>query len=86
MVRSENIVTSRPEDGALSDLVPSLQVPEPTALAEVSDQVYETVLRKEVHHSLDLQAHRLVEVHVQVPKDYGVLETFQGLLQVRQVL
>ena len=36
-VRSENVVTSRPEDGYLLDLGPSLQVPEPTALAEVAD-------------------------------------------------
>ena len=44
--------TSWPEDGALSDLVPSLQVPKPMALVEVAAQVYETVLHKEVCHSL----------------------------------
>ena len=67
-------------------MVPSLQVPEPTALAEVADQVYETVLRKEVCHFLAPLDPHLVEVHVQVHKDDGFLETFQGFLQVRQVL
>ena len=83
-VRSENEVTSRPEDGYLLDLGPSLQVPEPTSLAEVADQVYDTILRKEVCHYMALRD--LVEVHVQVPKDNGVLETFQVLLQVWHVM
>ena len=65
------------------DLATSLQVPEPMALAEVADQVYETVLRKEIRHLLSPRAPCLVEVHVQVPKDDGFLEKFQGLLQVR---
>ena len=51
-VRSENLVTSHSEDSYMPDLGPSVQVPEPTALAEVSDQVYETILCKEVLHSL----------------------------------
>ena len=67
-------------------LVPSLQVPEPTALVEVAYQVYEIVLLKEVRHSLDPQDPRLLEFLFQVPKDDGVLETFQGLFQVHQVL
>ena len=86
LVWSENVVTSRPEDGFLPDLGPSLQVQEPTALEEMVDQVYETVLHEEVHQLLYLWDIRLVEVHIQVPKDDGVLEKFQGLLQVRQVL
>ena len=85
LVRSKNIVTSRPEGGVLLELVPSIQVPEPTALAEVADQVYETVLHKEIRHSLAPLAPCLVEVHVQFPKDNGVLKTFHDLLQVRQV-
>ena len=52
----------------------------------MADQVYETVLRKEVRHSLAPQTTCLFKVRVQFPKDNGVLETFQGLLQVRQVL
>ena len=79
------MVTSRPEDSSLPDFVPSLQVPEPTALAKLADQVYETVLSEEVYHLLSLQVPRLVEVYVQFPKDDGVLETFQDLLQVRKV-
>ena len=43
---SDNVVTSRPEDGSLSDLGTSLQVPEPTTLAEVAYQVDETVLHE----------------------------------------
>ena len=85
-VQSENVVTSRPEDGSLPDLEPSLQVLGLTALVEVADQVYETVLREEVRHLLDPQAPFLVKVHVQVPNGNGVLETFEGLLQVWQVL
>ena len=79
-VRSENIVTSRPEDGSLTNLGTSIQVPEPTALAEVADQVYETVLHEEVYHLLVPRNPHQVEVHVQDPKDDGVLETFQVLL------
>ena len=48
--RSENVVTSQLEDIYLMELGPIIQVPEPTTLAEVVDQVYETVLREEVHH------------------------------------
>ena len=84
--RSENVVTYLPEDGSLPDLGPIHQVLEPKALAEVADQVYETVLRKEVRHSLAPQDPRLFKVHVHVPKYDGFLETFQGLLQVRQVI
>ena len=86
LVRYENVVTSRLEGVSQLDLGPSLQVPEPTALAEVADQVYETILREEVRHSLAQQAPRFAEVHVQVPEDNGFPEALQGLLQVRQVL
>ena len=55
-------------------------------MAEVAYQVYEILLREEVRHLLSPQDPRLVEVHVQVPHDDGFLETFQGVLQVRQVL
>ena len=85
-VRSENVVTSRPEDGYLLDLGPSLQVPEPIAMVEVEYQIYETKLRKEVHHLMAPRATCLVEVQVQAPKDNGFLETFQCLLQVWQVI
>ena len=52
----------------------------------MSDQIYETVLHKEVRHSLSPWDPCLFEVHVQVPKDGGFFEMFQGLLQVQQVL
>ena len=52
----------------------------------MADQVYDIVLREEVRHSLALWDLRLIKVRVQVPKDDEVLETIQGLLQVRQVL
>ena len=55
-------------------------------LGEVAYQVYYTVLCEEVCHSLDPWAPRFVEVHVQVSKYNGVLESLQGLLQVGQVL
>ena len=83
LVRSKNVVTSRPEEGDLLDLGPIFQVPEPMALAEVSDQVYESVLHKEVRHFQAPPTPCLVEVHVQVSKENGVLEKFKGLLQVR---
>ena len=67
-VRPENVVTYRLEDGSLSDLGPSLQVPKPTTLEEVSDQVYVTVLCKEVRHSLAPQAPCFFELHIQVPE------------------
>ena len=82
----KNIVSSRPEDGSLPDLVPSLQVPKPTALSEVADQVYDTILREEVCHPLAPQDPCFVEFHVQVPEDNGVPEALQGLLQARKVL
>ena len=85
-IQSKNVVTSRPEYCALSELGPSNQILEPTSMVEVADQVYKIVLRKEVRHSLAPRALRLIEVHVQFPKYNGVLEIFQGLLQVRQVL
>ena len=85
-IRSENVVTSRKEDSSLSDFGPSIQVLEPTALVEVADQVYKTVLLKEVCQSPALQSPCLVEVNDQVTKDDGLLETFQSLLQVYQVL
>ena len=47
---------------------------EPTALAKVADQVYETVLREYVRHSLAPQSPCLVEFHIKVLKDNGVLE------------
>ena len=81
-VRSENIVTSRPEDGSLPDLRTILQAPEPTALAEVLDQVYETLLSEEVFHSLAPQDTRFFKV----PEDNGFPEAFQVFLQVRQVI
>ena len=54
-------------------------------LPEVSDQVNNTVLRKEVHNSLAPRDPCLVEVQVQNPKDNGVLEKLQCLLKVRHV-
>ena len=86
LVRPNKLVASRLEDGSLTDLVPSLQVPKPTALTEVADQVYETVLCKEVRHTLDPRDPYFVEVHVHSPKYNGVPEEMHGLLQVRQVL
>ena len=85
-VRSKNVVTSRPEDGSLLDLGLSLQVPEPTALSELVDQVYETALRKEVRHLLAPRDPFFVGVHVQVPEENGVPEALQVLLKVGQVL
>ena len=70
----------------MPDLGPSLQVPEPTVLVEVADQVYENVLRKEVHHILAPRDSHFVKVHHQVSKNHGVPEVLQGFLQVRQVL
>ena len=43
LVCPENVVAYRLEDNSLPDLGPSLQVPKPTVLAEVADQVYETM-------------------------------------------
>ena len=86
LVRPKNSVESRPEDGPLPGLGPSLKVMEPTVLAEVADQVYETVLHEEVLHLLDTRYPCFFEVHVQVPEDNGVSEVLQGLLQVRHVL
>ena len=86
LVRSKNVVTSRPEDSSLPDLGPSLQLLEPTVLTEVADQVYETVIYKEVRHFMAPQDPCLAQVHVQALKDNGVLEPFQSLLQVWQVL
>ena len=51
-------------------------------MVEVEYQIYETKLRKEVHHLMAPRATCLVEVQVQAPKDNGFLETFQCLLQV----
>ena len=85
-VCSENLVTYRPEDGSLSDLGPSLQVPEPTVLAEALDQVYETVIGKEVRHLLAPRDPCFVEVHVQVREDNGVPEALQRPFQVWKVL
>ena len=75
-VCTKNIVSSRPEDGSLPYLVPSIQVPEPMVMVEVADQFYETLLREEVRHLMTPRAPCLDKVHVQVPKDDGVLETF----------
>ena len=55
-------------------------------MVEVEYQIYETKLRKEVHHLMAPRATCLVEVQVQAPKDNGFLETFQCLLQVWQVI
>ena len=85
-VRPNIVVASLPEDSSLLDFGPSLQVPKPKARAEVADQVYDTILQKEVRHLLDSQDPRSVEVHIQAPKDNGVPEALQGILQVRQVL
>ena len=85
-VRPENVVAYRSEDGSLSDLVPNLQVPKPTELVEVANQVYETVLHEEVQNLLTPWSPLFIEVHVQVPKDNGVPEALQGLLQVSQML
>ena len=85
-VRPENVVAYRQEDGSLTDLGPSLQVLKHNVLAEVVDQVYDTVLRKEVRQLLSPQDPHFVKVHVQVPEDNGVPEALQGLLQFRQVI
>ena len=82
----ENVVAYQLENGYLPNLGPSLQFPKPMALSEAADQVYETVLCKEVCHSLDLRAHCFVKVHVQDPKGNGVPKELQGFLQVSQVL
>ena len=85
-VPPKNVVASRTEDGSLPDLGPIIQVPKPMALAEVADQVYETVLRKDVCHLLAPWAPCSVDVHVQVPEENGFPEALQGILQVRQML
>ena len=43
-------------------------------MEEVADQVYETVLLKEVHHLLDPRDPCFVEVHVQSPEENGFPE------------
>ena len=45
-VRPENIIASRVEDGTLSNLCPSIQIPKQAALSEVSDQVNKTKICK----------------------------------------
>ena len=77
----KNVVAYLSEYVSLPDLGPSLQVPKPVALAEVSDRVYETVLHDKVPQSLVLQAPRLVEVHIQAPKYNGVPEALQQQLR-----
>ena len=69
LVWSWNVVTSLPKDSSLLDLGPSNMVLEPMALLKVADQVYKTVLCKEVRHLLALRAPHLVKFHGQVPKD-----------------
>ena len=71
-VRCENVVTYRPEDGSLSDLGLIFQVLEPTDLSEVADQVYETLLLKEVRYLLAPRDPCFIKVHVQFPEDNGV--------------
>ena len=55
-VRPKDVIAPRADDGALSDLCPSLQVSEPVAFSEVPYQVNKTVLCKEVHYTLAPQA------------------------------
>ena len=55
-------------------------------MSEVSDQVYETVLREEVRHVLDPRSPRFIEVHVQIPKDNGFPEALQVHLKFIQLL
>ena len=45
-VLPEDIIAFREDDGALSDLCPSLQVPKLTELSEVTDQVNKAKLHK----------------------------------------
>ena len=85
-VRCKNVVSYRPADCALPELGPSLHDTEHTALAEVADHVYETVLHEEVRHLLPRRDPHFIKVHVQVPKENEVLKVFWGLLQVCQVL
>ena len=85
-VCSGNVVTYPLEDSSLPYLGPVLQVPGPIALVEVVDQVYETVLRKEVRHLLAPRDPRVVKVDVQVPDDNGVPEALRGLLWFGLVL
>ena len=85
-VCSENLVTYRPEDGSLLVLGTSIQVMEPAVLEEVADQFYETVLREEVRHLLNLRSPCFLEVHIQVFEYNGFPESLRGLLQVEQVI
>ena len=85
-VCTKDVFSFRPEDGSLPDLGPSLQDPKPKTMAEVTDQVYDTILHEEVRHSLALWYHCFTEVHIQVTGENGIPEVLQGLLQVRQVL
>ena len=47
-------------------------------MSEVLDQVYETVLHKQVQHMLDPQFTCFVEVQVHITKDNGVPKELQG--------
>ena len=81
----ENVIAYLSEDGSLPDFLPSLQVMKPAALSEVSYQVYETVLCKEVQHALAPRYPCFSKFQVQIPKDTVVPEALQVLLKVRQV-
>ena len=56
LIHPKNVTAPRSGDNILSDLFPSLQVSEPTALSVVLDQVNKTEIRKEVCHALALRA------------------------------
>ena len=49
-VSTKNVIASRLEDGSLPGLGPSLEIPKPKALVELEDQVYETLLCKDIRN------------------------------------
>ena len=75
-VRPKGVITYLAEDGALSDLCPSIQVPKLAALPEVSHQVNKDQLCKYIHHTMAPQAPGVIQIHVKIPK-YNVVQALK---------
>ena len=76
------VVAPRPQNVALLDLCPHLQVVEKTTLPEVLHQFDESKFRQRVSNELDEWVLVLIQVHIGVSYQDSFLEpeAFQGLL------
>ena len=88
LVCIQDVVATRPQQSNLLDLGPNIQVSEPQALEEATEEDHYPKLHQQISNFMTARVMGLSNVGIEIPYNYGILvpETGQSILQIREVL